>query len=83
LIIWKQFDVIKGILYDEDVLEKLNINKADYIDRLVRSSLAGIYTDKNIEFDPEVKQQIEDILGILQDTNDILKNQEYAKLKLV
>lgn len=25
LIEWKQFDVIKGILYDEDVLEKLNI----------------------------------------------------------
>ncbi len=61
----------------------MNINKADYIDRLVRSSLAGIYTDKNIEFDPEVKQQIEDILDILQETNDTLKNQEYAKLKLV
>jgi hypothetical protein len=30
-----------------------------------------------------VKQQIEDILDILQDTNDTLKNQEYAKLKLV
>lgn len=27
LIEWKQFDVIKGILYDEDVLEKLNIEK--------------------------------------------------------
>ena len=38
---------------------------------------------RDVEFDPEVKQQIEDILDILQDTNDILKNQEYAKLKLV
>ena len=25
LIEWKQFDVIKGILYDEEVLEKLHI----------------------------------------------------------
>lgn len=35
-----------------------HIIRADYIDKLVRSSLTAIYTDKNIEFDPEVKQQI-------------------------
>jgi hypothetical protein len=45
LIMWKQFDVIKGILYDEDVLEKLNVNKAEYVDELVRKALSGIYTD--------------------------------------
>ena len=60
-----------------------HIIRADYIDKLVRSSLTAIYTDKNIEFDPEVKQQIQDILDILQDTNDILRNQENAKLRLV
>lgn len=83
LIEWKQFDVIKGILYDQDVLEKLNINKAEYIDELVKNALASIYTDASIEFDDEVKRQIEDILDILQDNNNALKSQEYAKLKLV
>lgn len=83
LIEWKQFDVIKGILYDEDVLEKLNINKAEYIDELVRNALNAIYTDQSIEFDEEVKRQIEDILDILQENNNSLRNQEYSKLKLV
>jgi hypothetical protein len=31
LIEWKQFDVIKGVLYDEDVLEKLNIERDPYV----------------------------------------------------
>jgi hypothetical protein len=83
LIEWKQFDVIKGILYDEDVLEKLHINKTEYIDELVRNALNAIYTDQSIEFDDEVKRQIEDILDILRDINNGLRNQEYSKLKLV
>lgn len=65
------------------MLEKLNINKAEYIDELVKNALASIYTDASIEFDDEVKRQIEDILDILQDNNNALKSQEYAKLKLV
>ena len=83
LIEWKQFEVIKGILYDEDVLEKLNIDKPQYIEELVRNALASIYTEPEIEFDEEVKKQIEDILDILPPDNSALRNQEQAKLKLV
>ena len=61
----------------------MNINKREYVDELVRNSLNAIYTDQTIEFDDEVKRQIEDILDILQDSNSALRNQEYAKLKLV
>lgn len=65
LILWKQFDVIKSILYEEDVLQKLNIDKVEYVDELVRKALASIYKDESIEFDEEVKRQIEDILDIM------------------
>lgn len=83
MIEWKQFDVIKGILYDEDVLEKLSIDKSQYIEELVRNAIATIYTDPSIEFDEEVKKQIEEILDILPPENTSLRNQELAKLKLV
>lgn len=69
LIEWKQFDVIKGILYDEEVLEKLHIEKESYIDELVANALYTIYADDSITFDDEVKKQIEDILDILPETN--------------
>lgn len=82
LIEWKQFDVIKGILYDEDVVEKMNIKKTEYIETLIRNALNIIYTDETIEFDEEVKMQINDILDIMQGDNP-LKSQEIAKLKLV
>lgn len=75
LILWKQFDVIKSILYEEDFIEKLGIVKADYIDELVRKSLASIYTDESIEFDEEVKRHIEDILDIMQDEGSALRKQ--------
>lgn len=65
LIEWKQFDVIKGILYDEEVLEKLHIEKENYIDELVANALYTIYADDSITFDEEVKTQIADILDIL------------------
>lgn len=83
LIQWKQFDVIKGILYDEDVLEKLNIERDSYINELVQNGLLTIYTDETIEFDEEVKRQIEDILDILPEGETHLRDQELAKLDLV
>lgn len=83
LIEWKQFDVIKGVLYDEDVLEKLNIERDPYVEELVKNALLIIYTDESIEFDEEVKRQIEDILDILPEENTALRQQEMAKLELV
>lgn len=80
LIEWKQFDVIKGVLYDEDVLEKLNIERDPYVQELVKNALLTIYTDQSIEFDEEVKRQIEDILDILPEENTALRQQEMAKL---
>ena len=50
---------------------------------MVRNAINAIYTDQSIEFDEEVKHQIEDILDVLQDGNNALRNQEYSKLKLV
>ena len=49
----------------------------------MRNAINAIYTDQSIEFDEEVKHQIEDILDVLQDGNNALRNQEYSKLKLV
>jgi hypothetical protein len=49
----------------------------------VRNSLHSIYTDESIEFDEEVKKQIEDILDILPEENVVLRAQEMAKLSLV
>lgn len=69
LIEWKQFDVIKGILYDEEVLPKLKVDKNEFIQELVKNSLKIIYTDESIEFDEEVKRQIEEILDIMYNEN--------------
>lgn len=44
LIEWKEFEVIKGIVYDEDVTEKLSIDKEDFIYQLISNTLAQIYS---------------------------------------
>lgn len=45
LIEWKQFEVIKGIIYDEEVLEKLEIPREGFIDELIERTLLQIYLD--------------------------------------
>jgi hypothetical protein len=49
----------------------------------VQNGLLTIYTDESIEFDEEVKRQIEDILDILPIEITSLREQELAKLELV
>ena len=46
------------------MLEKLNIHKQSYIDELINNALNSIYNDPTIEFDDEVKKQIEDIMDL-------------------
>ena len=55
LIEWKQFQVIKGIIYDEEVLEKLEIPRDEFVDELLERTLLQIYQDQDIIYDPETK----------------------------
>jgi len=55
LIEWKQFEVIKGIIYDEEVLEKIDIEREGFINDLIRRTLCQIYADEEIIYDPETK----------------------------
>jgi hypothetical protein len=79
LIEWKQFEVIKGIIYDEDVLDKLKVGKEAYVTELVERALLQIADEYELPYSEECKKQITDILSILPE-NHYRVAQENAKL---
>lgn len=45
LIQWKQFDVVKGLIHDENIPDKLGFAGREYIEQLMLTSLDIIYND--------------------------------------
>lgn len=81
MIEWKQFPVLHSILYLENCLEKLNIEKSDFVEEVVLRSLHKVYSDDDIVYDEETKTHMREILDLFEGDNPI-RRQEEAKLEL-